>query len=109
MAEPRLNDHALRIAFDASAEACTKIRPVDAALLEAGRKIADRVDDATATAEGQELTKALYLLPHLLNVLREMLATPASREGPKAKMAEAQPTENKLGKLRAVQRGGSSA
>lgn len=52
---------------------------LDDALVEAGRKIAARVDEATATGEGQEVTKALYLLPHLMNVLREMHATPNAR------------------------------
>ena len=70
----------LRIAFDASVEANAEMHVrVDGALVEAGRHIADRVDDAIATCEGQELTKALYLMPHLVNILREMLATPASR------------------------------
>ncbi|QLQ11168.1 MAG: hypothetical protein HZY75_13295 [Nocardioidaceae bacterium] len=52
---------------------------VDDALVEAGRAIADRVDAATEDGEGQEVTKALYLLPHLMNVLREMYATPKVR------------------------------
>lgn len=70
----------LREAFDRSVEANDQIADdLDAALVESGRKIADRVDEATATGEGQEVTKALYLLPHLMNVLREMHATPAVR------------------------------
>jgi hypothetical protein len=69
----------LRDAFDASVEASGLIEPVDEALVESGRKIADRVDEATTTGEGQEVTKALYLLPHLMNVLREMYATPKVR------------------------------
>jgi hypothetical protein len=54
--------------------------PIDAALIEAGRMIARRVDEATASGEGQEVTKALYLVPHLMNVLREMYATPKARK-----------------------------
>lgn len=70
----------LRDAFDQSVKANDQVAPdLDAALIEAGRKIADRVDEATETGEGQEVTKALYLLPHLMNVLREMHATPKSR------------------------------
>lgn len=70
----------LRKAFDRSVGANQQIvADVDAALVEAGRKIADRVDEATATGEGQEVTKALYLVPHLMNVLREMYATPKAR------------------------------
>lgn len=76
----------LRDAFDASVKAARaatdegKLDPKrDAALVEAGRTIADRVDEAVATGEGQEVTKALYLVPHLMNVLREMYATPKAR------------------------------
>lgn len=67
------------MAFDATADVCG-LKPADQALIEAGRKIADRIDEATATGEGQEVTKALYLVPHMVNILREMLATPAARK-----------------------------
>ena len=43
------------------------------------RTIADTIDRAVATSEGAELTKAMYLMPHLTGLLREMLASPASR------------------------------
>ncbi len=69
----------IRDAFDATVDACP-LDPVDAALVEAGRTIADRVDAAVASGEGPEVTKALYLVPHLVNVLREMQATPAARK-----------------------------
>lgn len=70
----------LREAFDRSVKADSQLVPdLDDALLEAGRKIADRVDAATESGEGQEVTKALYLVPHLMNVLREMYATPKVR------------------------------
>lgn len=85
----------LRDAFDQTVEVNRLVEPVDAALVEAGRKIADRVDDATATGEGQEVTKALYLVPHMVNILREMLATPAARRGAGLK-------EEDRGKLAAV-------
>jgi hypothetical protein len=58
----------------------------------------DRVDEARATGEGQELTKALYLLPHMVNVLRELLATPASRQA--AGLAGGEAKEGKLAALR---------
>lgn len=102
---PKENDHALRTAFDESAKTSEELHPgQDAALVAAGRKIADRVDEAVATGEGQELTKALYLVPHMLNVLREMLATPAAR----ALAAKGEPpapvkTESKVAQLRAIQ------
>jgi len=104
VATPKVNDHALRNAFDTSAVTSDDLdRDVDAALMEAGRKIADRVDEAVATGEGQEVTKALYLVPHMVNVLREMLATPASRTAAK-NAAPAQPRQDgKLAQLRAIQ------
>lgn len=109
---PKENTHDFRTAFDRSAKTGQDLNPdVDAALVEAGRKIADRVDEATATGEGQEVTKALYLIPHMLNVLREMQATPASRAAAEAakRLAEAaaakdEPSEaeGKLAQLRAI-------
>lgn len=44
-----------------------------------GRAIADRVDLATASGDSDEAAKALYLAPHLMNILREMYATPKAR------------------------------
>lgn len=73
-------DGDLRREFEASVAASATIKPVDSAIIEAGRKIADRIDDAIATCEGVELTKALFLMPHLVNILRELLATPQSRK-----------------------------
>lgn len=101
LAQPKPNDHALREAFDASAATSTQVQEVDAALLAAGRKIAERVDEAVASGEGQEITKALYLLPHMVNVLREMLATPASRNA--ARLAANTHEGGKLAQLRSVQ------
>lgn len=108
-AVPKLNEHSLREAFDRSAKTSEDLdRDVDAALVEAGRKIADRVDEAVATGEGQEVTKALYLVPHMVNVLREMLATPASRTAAQS-AAPARPVSGgKLAQLRAVQGSKSS-
>jgi hypothetical protein len=79
-AVPKKNDHALRTAFDESANASVYVLPTEVTLPETGRKIADQVDEAVASGEGQEITKALCLLPHLNHILREMLATPASRK-----------------------------
>lgn len=71
----------IRQAFDESVTANRElIGDLDAALIEAGRTVADRVDAAVDEGEGQEVTKALYLIPHLMNVLREMYATPKSRK-----------------------------
>lgn len=102
---PHRNTHSLREAFDESARTSEDLhQDWDQALLEAGRKIADRVDEAVASGEGQEVTKALYLVPHMVNVLREMLATPASRALAAARApAEPEPhPESKVAQLRAL-------
>lgn len=99
LAVPKPNDHALRAAYDQSVETA-QLLPVDEALVAAGRRIADRVDSAVSSGDGQEVTKALYLLPHMVNVLREMLATPASRNA--ARMAANTGEGGKLAQLRAV-------
>lgn len=110
LVEPRENDHAFREAFDRSASTSRQlVRGLDDALIESGRTIADRIDDAKATAEGTELTKALYLLPHMLNVLREMLATPASRAAAGQTGNEGSGGGSTLGKLRAVHGTGRGA
>lgn len=97
--DPAVNEHTLRNAFDASVATSVHTNDVDTALVQAGRTIADRVDAAVASGNGMEATKALYLLPHMLNVLREMLATPASRQA--AGVAGQQVKASKLAVLRA--------
>jgi hypothetical protein len=101
---PKINEHTLRDAFNLAARSSEDIHDnMDAALLEAGRKIADRVDEAVASGEGTDVTKALYLVPHMLNVLREMCATPASRRATQDAVP-AQPV-GKLAELRALNGG----
>jgi len=91
----------LRDAFDATAKANGLLAgDLDAAVVEAGRKIADEIDYAVNNYEGQERTKALYLTPHLMNVLKEMLSTPAARKAAGVEVKEA--AGGKLGKLRSV-------
>lgn len=75
---------ALTNRFEGSVAECESLRPADAALVEAGRRIAVQIDEVVAHGSPLEVTKALYLLPHLVNILREMLATPASRLNAKA-------------------------
>lgn len=96
----------LRDSFEETVKASRILTPVDAALVESGRKVADRIDDAIATCEGTELTKALYLMPHLINILREMLATPQSRKA--AGMSE-EVVRGKLASLPPIVRPGRSA
>lgn len=70
----------LRDAFDVSVKANKElVGKLDDAVVAAGRKIADQVDDAVENGEGQEVTKALYLVPHLMGILRELYATPKAR------------------------------
>lgn len=76
---PRENTHEMRKAFDRTVKLSNEVKDVDAGAVQLGREYADRIDEAIATSEGQELTKALYLGPHILGVFRELLATPAAR------------------------------
>ena len=94
------SEHSFRDAFEASVASSEHLEPVDAALVEAGRKIVDRVDQAVATGNGQEITTAHVLVPHVLNVLREALATPASRKAAGVGVKEV--AGGKLAQLRAV-------
>jgi hypothetical protein len=101
LAEPRPNDHAMRKAYDESVDTSKHLLSgVDAALVASGRAIADRVDEALASGDGTEVTKALYLVPHMLNILREMLATPSARIN--ANVADKGDGGGKLGQLRAI-------
>lgn len=57
-------------------------KAVDEALIASGRAIARSMDkvDADDLATPTERTKAMYLAPHLVSILRELLATPLSRK-----------------------------
>jgi len=69
----------VRAALEESIRINRQLLPEDAGVVAAARAVADRIDAAIATESGSELTKALYLVPHVTNLLREMLATPAAR------------------------------
>jgi hypothetical protein len=86
----------LAIAFEKTVAESSLIQPVDEAVVEAGRKLAARIDEAVEFGEGPDVTKALYLTPHLLNILRELLATPAARK------AAGLEKEKAVGKLTAL-------
>lgn len=84
----------LRDAFDRSV-AAGSLTKADQAAVAAGRKLADRIDEA----EGADATKAMYLVPHLVSVLRELHLTPAARERlPKADVPAANPIDELLAK-----------
>lgn len=51
----------------------------DTAVVQTGRMIAGQIDYAVTHGTGQEVTKALYLVPHLMNVLDALGATPEAR------------------------------
>lgn len=67
----------------------------DEAVIQSGRMIASQIDYATTHGTGQEVTKALYLMPHLMNVLDELGATPEARRRIKEAAGETkdQPTD----------------
>lgn len=95
----------IRAAVDESIRINRQLLPEDAGLVAAARAVADRIDEAVVNESGPELTKALYLIPHVTNLLREMLATPAARLN--AKVNKEVPG-GKLGQLRSIS-GGKAA
>lgn len=83
---------ALLKAFDEGVKANSALDlKVDAALIATGRELANQIDYAVAELSGQDVTKALYLTPHLVNILKEMRATPEARAVVAGKAAEAKP------------------
>lgn len=68
--------------FERGLKANTHFEDVDAATIQAGRSIASAIDKIVADPEATptEVTKALYLTPHLISIQRELLATPAARK-----------------------------
>ena len=76
---------ALLAAFEKAVETGTN-RQVEAglddAIIATGRSIAQGIDDILPDPEASatDKTKAMYLTPHLVAILRELLATPAARK-----------------------------
>lgn len=80
IARPVLNQRRMREAVDVTIGASREInRRLDAAVIEGTQVFADQLDDVLANGSAMEKTKALYLMPHLMNYLGAMLATPAAR------------------------------
>lgn len=78
----RLQDRPSEGAVTAAYEktlAAMSLKEIDAAVSAAGMQIAQQIDFAAAHGTPTEQTKALYLMPHLLSVLRELNATPLAR------------------------------
>lgn len=69
-------------AFNKAVDDNSHVTDVDLAAVEAGRSIAAAIDDIMADpkATPTEKTKALYLTPHLISILKELLATPLARK-----------------------------
>lgn len=83
--------------YEAALKSNAHTEDIDAAAIEAGRAIAKSIDDILAdpTATATEKTKALYLTPHLISILRELLATPLARKSVGIAAAE----QKKAGRL----------
>ncbi len=97
----------VRAAFDEAVGALAT-EAVDSAAVALGRTLADAID-AADDLQGDARTKALYLTPHLMNVLKELLATPAARRDVGgAAPAKGATSNGKLGQLRGIT-GGRSA
>lgn len=79
LGEPTRVKDAITEAFEKSLAALKGITDADEALIAACRQVARQIDHAVANGTSLEATKALYLLPHLWNGLRELGATPAAR------------------------------
>jgi hypothetical protein len=73
----------------------------DQAAVDLALAYAARIDEALADGEGQEVTKALYLGPHLLNTLRALGGAPAERKA----LGVEEVVGGKLAKLRAISGG----
>lgn len=66
-------------AYDAAVDKLP-LKDVDGAAVAAGRAIAEQIDIARASGDPYRVTKAMYLMPHLMGVLDKLGATPAARD-----------------------------
>lgn len=74
------------------------IEDTDQAAVQLALVYAQRIDAVIESGEGQEVTKALYLGPHLLHTLRALGGTPAERR----ELAGGRVVGGKLQQLRSV-------
>lgn len=72
----------LLAAFDKAVADNKHKEDVDGAVIATGQSLAKAIDDILADPEASasDKTKALYLTPHLVAILKELLATPAARK-----------------------------
>lgn len=78
LGEPTRVKDAITEAFEKTL-AALKVETADETLIASCRQVARQIDHAVAHGTSLEATKAMYLLPHLWNGLRELGATPAAR------------------------------
>lgn len=83
--DPAVTTGSVLAAFDRTVEALEHIDQdgKDEAVVATGRALARQIDFAIHHLTGQEVTKALYLVPHLMNVLSALGATPEARKAVK--------------------------
>lgn len=74
------------------------LAPTDQAAVDLALTYAARIDEALEFGEGVEVTKALYLGPHLLNTLRALGGTPLERKA----LAVEEAVGGKLAQLRSI-------
>jgi hypothetical protein len=112
--EPTRIKNAISEALEKSLDALELV-DADEALVASCRQVARQIDHAVANGTSLEATKALYLLPHLWNGLRELGATPAARAALQASLptpdapAETDATKEgpvDLGEFKTKRRGG---
>lgn len=89
--------------FDRTIEALD-LKGADKAAVEAGRTVAKQIDHVLVHGTPHERTKALYLLPHLMNVLKELGATPAARGELEEEVKTEVKTKDKVNPLLELQR-----
>lgn len=77
-------------AVEMSIAGLAEIEPlgVDAAVCESARQIAAHIDSIRESGSADNRQKSLYLIPHLMNILREMRATPSARMAVTVKAGE---------------------
>lgn len=77
------------------------ITPIDDGAVALAKTYAATIDEVIDSGDPMAITKALYLGPHLLNVLGVLGLTPEARKQVAGQVAEAK-TGSKLAQLRAV-------
>lgn len=78
MDAPTKARHGLVKAYEETVQALD-LADEDKAVVQTGRMVAGQIDYAVTHGAGIEVTKALYLVPHLMNVLQALGATPEAR------------------------------